>query len=89
MLQSFLNNHFDDTLYCLKIDIKKFYPSIDREILKRLLRKKFKDKDLLIEFDKIIDSMAATSLDHLSLDSKTKELYSRPGKGLPVGSYLS
>ena len=89
MLQDFLNNRKDDTAYCLKMDIKKFYPSIDRTILKKLLRKKFKDKDLLIEFDKIIDSMAATSLNHLSLDDKIKELYSRPGKGLPVGSYLS
>lgn len=89
MLQNFLNNHKNDTTYCLKMDIKKFYPSIDREILKKLLRKKFKDKDLLIEFDKIIDSMETTSLKHLPLDDKIKELYSRPGKGLPVGSYLS
>lgn len=42
--------------YCLKIDVKKFYPSIDHEILKSLLRKKFKDKDLLELLDSIIDS---------------------------------
>ena len=43
--------------YCLKIDIKKFYPNIDHEILKQLLRKIFKDKNLLWILDLIIDSM--------------------------------
>lgn len=43
-------------LYCLKIDIKKFYPSIDHETLKRIVRKKIKDKDLLWLLDEIIDS---------------------------------
>ena len=42
--------------YCLKIDIKKYYPNVDNNILKQLLRKKFKDKDLLWLFDNIIDS---------------------------------
>ncbi len=46
----------DDNKYCLKIDIKKYYPSIKNDILKKLLRKKFKDKDLLDLFDNIIDS---------------------------------
>lgn len=44
------------TKYCLKIDIKKFYPNIDHDILKALLRRKFKDKDLLWLLDEIIDS---------------------------------
>lgn len=43
-------------LYCLKIDIKKFYPSIDHEVLKKIVRKKIKDKDLLWLLDEIIDS---------------------------------
>lgn len=46
----------EDTIYCLKIDVKKFYPSVNKEILKRLLRRKFKDKDLLYLLDEIIDS---------------------------------
>jgi RNA-directed DNA polymerase len=44
------------TTYCLKLDIKKFYPSIDHAILKALLRRKFKDHDLLWLLDEIIDS---------------------------------
>ncbi len=44
------------TQYCLKLDIKKFYPSIDHKILKQLLRRKIKDKDQLWLLDNIIDS---------------------------------
>jgi retron-type reverse transcriptase len=45
-----------DNKYCLKLDIKKFYPSIDHEVLKQLLMRKIKDKDLLILLFEIIDS---------------------------------
>lgn len=45
-----------NTQYCLKIDIQKFYPNVDHEVLKSLLRKKLKDKDLLWLLDNIIDS---------------------------------
>lgn len=44
------------TRYCLKIDISKFYPNINHTILKKLLRKKFKDYRLLRLLDRIIDS---------------------------------
>ena len=46
----------EETTYCLKLDIKKFYPNIDHDILKALLRRKFKDEDLLWLLDEIIDS---------------------------------
>ncbi|MFD2962792.1 MULTISPECIES: RNA-directed DNA polymerase [Olivibacter] len=46
----------DGTIYCLKLDVKKFYPSIDHVILKSLLRRKIKDGDLLWLLDGIIDS---------------------------------
>ncbi len=45
-----------NTEYCLKIDISKFYPNINHEMLKKLLKKKFKDKDLLEILFKIVDS---------------------------------
>lgn len=44
------------TKYCLKIDIKKFYPSVDHEILKGLLLKIIKDGRLLWILGEIIDS---------------------------------
>jgi RNA-directed DNA polymerase len=46
----------ENTRYCLKIDIKKFYPSVNHTTLKNLLRRKFKDLDLLWLLDNIIDS---------------------------------
>jgi len=46
------------TQFCLKLDITKFYPNVDHGILKQLLRRKFKDQDLLWLLDEIIDSAA-------------------------------
>lgn len=45
-----------NTQYCLKLDIRKFYPSIDHDILKQIVRRKIKDKKLLALLDEIIDS---------------------------------
>lgn len=52
-----IKNNRDETQYCLKMDIKKFYPSVDQEIAMKLLRSKFKDKDILWLFDIVISSM--------------------------------
>ncbi|QTE36007.1 reverse transcriptase/maturase family protein [Mucilaginibacter gossypii] len=46
----------EGTQYCLKLDIQKFYPSIDHNILKAIVRRKIKDIDLLRLLDDIIDS---------------------------------
>lgn len=45
-----------NTAYCLKLDIRKFYPSIKHDILKRIIRKRIKDNRLLYVLDSIIDS---------------------------------
>lgn len=50
------------TQYCLKMDIKKFYPNIDHTVLKVLLRRKIKDADLLWLLDEIIDSAAGVPI---------------------------
>jgi len=46
----------DNTKYCLKLDIRKFYQNINHEILKTLLARKIKDNDVLKLFSDIIDS---------------------------------
>lgn len=51
--------------YYLQLDIKKFYPSVKNEILKKLLRKKFKDADLLWLLDEIIDSSQGLPIGNL------------------------
>ena len=49
-------NDVKGTKYCLKIDIRKFYPSINHDKLKEIIRKKIKDNKLLNLLDEIIDS---------------------------------
>jgi RNA-directed DNA polymerase len=46
----------ENTAYCLKMDIRKYYPSVDNNILKKIIRQKIKDKNLLWLIDEIIDS---------------------------------
>lgn len=46
----------EGTQYCLKLDVKKFFPSIHKDILKRILRRLFKDDDVLWILDDIVDS---------------------------------
>ena len=46
----------EGTIYCLKIDVRKFYPSINHRTMKRLLRRKIKDEKLLVILDEIVDS---------------------------------
>ncbi len=48
-----------NTKYCLKLDIKKYYPSVDTEILKRKFRKLIKCRDTLNLMDIIVDSSDA------------------------------
>lgn len=55
-VKSVLQHDFSGTTFCLKLDIVKFYPSVNHDVLKQLLRRKFKDIDLLWLLDEIIDS---------------------------------
>lgn len=45
------------TGYCLKMDISKFYPSMNHEILFNVIQQKIKDKDVIDLLDNIINSM--------------------------------
>lgn len=49
----------ENTQYCLKFDIRKFYPSIDHDILKSVIRRKIKDPDVLWLLDEVIDSTSS------------------------------
>lgn len=46
----------EGTAYCLKLDVRKFYPSINHDILKQVVRVKIKDPELLGLLDEIICS---------------------------------
>lgn len=59
LAMQFLDKYMKDvegTRYCLKLDVRKFYPNINHGILKDLLRKKIWCKRTLTLLDMIIDS---------------------------------
>lgn len=62
--------------YVLKCDISKFYPSVDHEVLKKILRRKIKDIYLLKLLDDIIDSANYCGTTPV-------------GKNVPIGNLLS
>ena len=43
--------------YALKVDVAKYYPSVDNDIMKAAVRRKIKDQDVLWLCDDIVDSM--------------------------------
>ena len=46
----------EGTKYCLKLDIRKYYPSVDHDVLKAIIRRKIKDQRVLRLLDEIIES---------------------------------
>lgn len=56
-IKKWVKNDIKNTKYILQIDITKFYPSVDHNIMKKMLRTKFKDRDLLWLLDSIISSV--------------------------------
>lgn len=61
--------------WCVKMDVRKFFDSIDHNILKKQLSRVFKETILLKIFFDIIDSHSAMATDM--------------GKGLPIGNLTS
>ena len=60
--------------YALLCDVKRYFETIDHGVLKRLYRRKLKDRDLLALLDRIVDH---------PLPGCT------PGKGVPIGNLTS
>lgn len=56
-IQKVLSYEHKEDIYCLKLDIQKFFPSIDQKILINLLTKKIKDPDLMWLLSEIIHSI--------------------------------
>lgn len=86
-------------LYCLKIDLRKFYPSVSHAVLKSIVRRKLKDPDLLWLLDEIIDSavtlpeqMGSPVMDFFNVGGRRVPVYvgdTDDLTGLPIGNYLS
>lgn len=66
---------FSKYRYSLKLDFRKYYDSICHDVLKKLLRRKFKDGGLLLIFDKIIDSYNASLGKGLPIGNLTSQYF--------------
>lgn len=55
-LKKDLSNDIQGTKYCLKIDIRKFYPSIKHPILMDIINKGIKDKSIILLLSEIVYS---------------------------------
>jgi hypothetical protein len=75
--------------YVLKCDIKKYFPSIDHEILKQLFRRYIADRQTLALMDAIVDRSNPQSelFDYFPGDDLLTPLYRR--RGLPIGNLTS
>ena len=72
MLQECLRKH--GRVYVLKADIRKYFASIDHDILLQLLRKRLADRRLMAVIENIVRSYSEPET---------------PGKGLPIGNLTS
>ena len=82
--------HFARTSdYVLQCDVRKYFPSIDHEILKGLIRRKIKCQDTLWLIDTIIDGSNPQdpSIEYFPGDTLLTPLERR--KGLPIGNLTS
>lgn len=75
-LKQYLNEIKNINFYILKCDIRKFFYNIDHNVLKDILKRKIKDKDILSIVYTVIDS------------SNNYNIYNH-GKGLPIGNMTS
>lgn len=62
--------------YILKLDVKKFFYSINRDLLKQIYRQKIKDEDVLWVLDTITDSASSIDAKGLPLGNTTSQLFS-------------
>jgi len=74
--------------YALKVDVRRYFPSIDHAVLKQKLRHRIKDPGVLWLFDTIIDSAPDAGPGETFAGDDLVELMHRR-LGLPIGNLTS
>ncbi|MBI2066327.1 hypothetical protein HYT60_02395 [Candidatus Woesebacteria bacterium] len=69
-----VSENYRRTCFCLKCDIKKFFASVDRKILKSLLNKRIKNENIFWLLEEVIDSFSSEA---------------EATKGIPLGNLTS
>ena len=88
------------TKYCLKLDIRKYYPTTVHDVLMGMYEKLFKDADLLWLLDEVTRSISTCPATDENIDILTGLGYPVEivtvggvdyidGVGIPIGNYLS
>ena len=76
--------------FALHLDIKSYFPSIDRGILRGLLARRIRDRPFLEIVDRILESGACLyDRPDARAAARLAEDWPPPGRGLPIGSYTS
>lgn len=78
----------EECKFCLKIDARHYYQSINHELLKQKYSKMFNDGELLWLLDEIIDSTTTAEIEDLTAIYLLEEDID-PETGIPIGNYLS
>lgn len=74
--------------YILKLDIKKYFFTIDHEILLNLLENKIRDKKVLALFRNLLNTYKTDDFYYLPFENDTLLEAGRP-RGLPIGNLTS
>lgn len=75
--------------YALKVDVRKYFPSVDHEILKAQFRRRFKDPALLRLMDRIVDHGRVPEPHHAYFPGDDLFTPAARPKGLPIGNLTS
>lgn len=78
----------DSPLYVCKLDISKYYPSVNHERLRALLKKRIDDPKLLRLLDVIIGS-ADSGTEHDDLFPPDSPFHTKGRRGIPIGNLTS
>ena len=87
-LQTAMWNDPEECKYCLKLDARHYYQSINHDLLKEKYSRMFNDNELLWLLNEIIDSIETAEIEDLSAIYLLEEDID-PETGIPIGNYLS
>ena len=74
LLKKYLNELKDEEFYVLKFDISKYFFNLDHEIIKKLVRRKIKDKEVIEILEKIVDSTDEEYINKIIQKLKNNEI---------------
>lgn len=87
-MQDAMWNRPEDCKYCLKLDARHYYQSINHDVLREKYAKIFNDSELLWLLNEIIDSVETAEIEDLTAIYLLEEDIDRE-TGIPIGNYLS